>query len=111
MIIVVVAFDLSAVASIGSAVALIIFAMVTIGHLRIAADTGARASILSLALATVGITLVTFIFTTLIQEPASIVTLVGDPRSSASLAGPGLVRTSRAYRRRTPQRPTEGGPA
>ena len=42
IILLVVLFDLSAVASIGSAVALGIFALVTIGHLRIRADTGAQ---------------------------------------------------------------------
>ena len=42
IILLVVLFDLSAVASIGSAVALGIFALVTIGHLRIRADTGAN---------------------------------------------------------------------
>ena len=42
IILLVVLFDLSAVASIGSAVALGIFALVTIGHLRIRADTGAH---------------------------------------------------------------------
>jgi len=72
----VVFFDLSAIASIGSAVALAIFALVTAGHLRIRSDTGARLSILLLALATTGITLLTFVFTTLINEPASIVTLL-----------------------------------
>jgi amino acid transporter len=77
VIIVVVVFDLSAVASIGSAVALTIFGLVTLGHLRISADTGARRSILYLALATVAVTLATFVVTTLIQEPASIVTLIG----------------------------------
>jgi amino acid transporter len=69
-------FDLSSIASIGSAVALTIFALVTTGHLRIFRDTGARLSILILALATTGVTLLTFVFTTLIQEPASIVTLL-----------------------------------
>jgi amino acid transporter len=73
----VVAFDLSSVASIGSAVALTIFAMVTVGHLRVRAETGARLSILVLALLTTGITLLTFVFTTLIHEPASIATLIG----------------------------------
>ncbi len=77
VIIVVVVFDLSAVASIGSAVALTIFGIVTLGHLRISADTGARRSILYLALATVAVTLATFAVTTLIQEPASMVTLAG----------------------------------
>lgn len=76
VIITVVAFDLSSVASIGSAVALLIFGLVTLGHLRIADDTGARRGILYLALATVAITLLTFIVTTLIQEPLSIVMLL-----------------------------------
>jgi amino acid transporter len=69
-------FDLSSVASIGSAVALAIFTLVTVGHLRVRGDTRANLGLLVLALATTGITLLTFIFTTLIQEPASIATLV-----------------------------------
>jgi L-asparagine transporter-like permease len=77
VIIVVVAFDLSAVASIGSAVALTIFGLVTIGHLRIVDRTGARRSILLVALAAVAVTLLTFTITTLSQEPASIAMLIG----------------------------------
>jgi amino acid transporter len=76
VIVLVVGKDLSAIASIGSAVALLIFCLVTIGHLRIRRDTGANAVILWLALATAGVTLLTFTFTTLINEPASITTLV-----------------------------------
>ena len=76
VIVLVVGHDLSAIASIGSAVALLIFCLVTIGHLRIRGDTGANLALLVLALATAGVTLLTFVFTTLIQEPASIVTLV-----------------------------------
>ena len=68
--------DLSAIASIGSAVALLVFCMVTIGHLRIRADTNGNLVILLLALATAGIALVTFVVTTLIKEPASVVTIV-----------------------------------
>jgi amino acid transporter len=75
ILILVLIFDLSSIASIGSAVALTIFALVTIGHIRVRAETGARLSLLVLALVTTGITLVTFVLTTLIQEPASIVTL------------------------------------
>jgi amino acid transporter len=75
VIVMVVLFDLSAIASIGSTVALMIFALVTAGHLRIRSETGARLPILALALAVTAITLLTFVFTTLIQEPASIVTL------------------------------------
>ncbi len=100
IVIVVVAFNLSAVASIGSAVALVIFGVVTLGHLRILNVTGARRSILLVALAAVTITLATFIFTTLIHEPASMVTLVvilglsilldvGWSRRRGGAAGPG----------------------
>ena len=76
IVVLVVGYDLSAIASIGSAVALAIFCLVTLGHLRIRGDTGARLSILILALVTAAIALFTFVFTTLIQEPASIATLV-----------------------------------
>ena len=76
IVIVVLAFDLSAVASIGSAVALVIFGIVTLGHLRIFSVTGARRSVLLVALAAVAVTLATFTVTTLIHEPASMVTLV-----------------------------------
>ena len=71
----VIAFDLSAIASIGSAVALMIFALVTIAHLRVYRETGARPWILVLALLVIVITLLTFVFTTLIHEPASLATL------------------------------------
>ena len=81
----VLAFDLSSIASIGSAVALMIFGLVTAGHLRVRSETGARLPILVLALATTGITLLTFIFTTLIQEPASMLTLVAIVAASFGL--------------------------
>ena len=71
----VIGFDLSAIASIGSAIALMIFAFVTIAHLRVYRETGARPWVLVLALLVIVVTLLTFIFTTLIHEPASLVTL------------------------------------
>ena len=117
VIIVVLAFDLTAVASIGSAVALVIFGVVTLGHLRITADTGARRSILFLALAAVTVTLATFTVTTLIHEPASLVTLAGILVVSVVLD----VAWSRRRTRQTgtgpdttptpSPRPSEGGPA
>jgi len=76
-IIMAVAFNLDAIASIGSAVALLVFTFITAGHLRIRAETGANAGILWLAIITAGVVLLTFVFTTLIHEPASIVTLLG----------------------------------
>ncbi|HEX6474049.1 MAG TPA: APC family permease [Candidatus Limnocylindria bacterium] len=71
-----VGYDLSAIASIGSAVALMVFTLVSIGHLRIRAETGANLWLLLLAIGTAGVSLLVFVFTTLIQEPASIVALV-----------------------------------
>ena len=69
-------FDLSAIASIGSAVALVVFTLVTFGHLRIRRETGARAWVLVLAnLATI-IVLVAFAFTTLVEEPGTAVALL-----------------------------------
>jgi hypothetical protein len=62
------AFDLSAIASIGSAVALTIFALVTVGHVRVRSETGARLSLLILAIATTGITLPAFIFDARAQQ-------------------------------------------
>jgi amino acid transporter len=75
IVVMVLTFDLSAIASIGSAVALLIFAFVTAAHLRVYRETGARPWVLFLALAVIVITLLTFVFTTLIHEPASIWTL------------------------------------
>jgi amino acid transporter len=72
-----VGFKLDSIASIGSAVALVIFTMITAAHLRIRSETGASLPILILAIVAAAAVLVTFVFTTLIHEPASIVTLAG----------------------------------
>jgi amino acid transporter len=64
-------FDLSSIASIGSAIALAIFMLVTAAHLRVRDETGARGWVLGIALATTGIALVTFVLTDLIHEPGS----------------------------------------
>jgi amino acid transporter len=69
-------FKLDAIASIGSAVALLIFTLVSAAHFRVRSETGARTSILVLAIAAAAVVLLTFIFTTLIHEPASMVTLL-----------------------------------
>ena len=70
-------FDLSAIASIGSAVALLIFTLVTISHLRVRRDTGARIGLLLLALVTTATTFAVFVSTTLKDEPATMAALVG----------------------------------
>ena len=71
-----VVFKLDAIASIGSAVALLIFTLITAAHFRVRGETGASAPVLGLAIAASGVVLLTFVFTTLIHEPASIVTLL-----------------------------------
>lgn len=72
-----VAFDLNAIASIGSAVALVVFLISTIAHLRVRSETGARLSVLLLGAITIGIALATFVLTTMIDEPATAWTLLG----------------------------------
>ena len=71
-----VVFKLDAIASIGSAVALLIFTLITAAHFRVRRETGASVPVLGLAIAASGVVLLTFVFTTLIHEPASIVTLL-----------------------------------
>jgi amino acid transporter len=71
-----VVFKLDAIASIGSAVALVIFTLITAAHLRIRRETGASVAILVLAVLAAAAVLVTFVFTSLIHEPASIATLL-----------------------------------
>jgi len=70
-----VVFKLDAIASIGSAVALLIFTLITAAHFRVRRETGASVLLLGLAIAASAVVLLTFVFTTLIHEPASIVTL------------------------------------
>ena len=70
-------FKLDAIASIGSAVALVIFTLITVAHFRVRSETGANPLVLALAIGAAAVVLVTFVLTTLIHEPASIITLVG----------------------------------
>jgi amino acid transporter len=69
-------FDLNAIASIGSAVALVVFALVTAGHLRVRAETGAAAWLLVLGVGSAAVVLLAFVFTTLVDEPGTAVALV-----------------------------------
>jgi NADH:ubiquinone oxidoreductase subunit 6 (subunit J) len=64
-----VVFKLDSIASIGSAVVLVIFTLISAAHLRIRAEIGASLLMLILAIAASGAVLVTFVFTTLIHEP------------------------------------------
>jgi amino acid transporter len=78
-------FSLSAIASIGSAVALLVFMLVTIGHLRVRHETGAAPVLLWLGILTTAAAFVAFAITTLIHEPASVVTLVATVALSVGL--------------------------
>jgi amino acid transporter len=69
-------FDLTSIASIGSAVALLIFVLVTAAHFRVRGETGANAFVLVLAIAAAGLVLVTFVVTDLVHEPASMAALL-----------------------------------
>jgi len=68
--------DLSAIASLGSAVALLIFLSISIGHLRIRHETGVNTAVLSFAILTIVITLLGFIATTLASSPTSLAALI-----------------------------------
>ncbi|HWJ61899.1 MAG TPA: APC family permease [Acidimicrobiales bacterium] len=68
-------FDLTAIASIGSAVALSVFALISGGHLRVRGRTGASAPVLLLAVSTCVIVLATFAATTLTEEPGTLVAI------------------------------------
>jgi amino acid transporter len=69
-------FDVSAIASIGSAVALAIFALVTIAHLRMANETRASKLVLYLALIATSLAILHFAWYTLLTSPETYVILV-----------------------------------
>jgi L-asparagine transporter-like permease len=75
-IVLTVGFGLTAIASIGSAAALLVFLLATLAHFRVRSDTGARTWLLVLAIATTGIAFLGFVVTTLGTEPASVWALV-----------------------------------
>ena len=75
-IVLVLLFDLSSIASIGSAIALVVFALVTSGHFRVRGETGANPVMLVIAVLTTVVVLATFVVTTLVEEPATAVALV-----------------------------------
>jgi amino acid transporter len=68
-------FNLNAVASIGSAVALVVFTLISIGHVRVHNETGAKVWILIIAVCATTIVFVTFALSTLVHEPATIVVI------------------------------------
>jgi amino acid transporter len=75
-IILAVGFDLSSIASLGSAIALIVFTLVTVAHVRVRGETGAKLWVLLVAIACTVTVLVTFAFTTLVDEPGTAIAMV-----------------------------------
>jgi amino acid transporter len=69
-------FDVSAIASIGSAVALAIYVLITIAHLRMAKETGASNAVLFLALITTSVAILLFAWYTLKTTPQTFAILV-----------------------------------
>jgi amino acid transporter len=69
-------FDLNAIASIGSAVALIVFTLISAAHLRLRHETGANAVVLTIGMVATATVFVTFALTTLVDETATIVLLI-----------------------------------
>ncbi|HWC30089.1 MAG TPA: APC family permease [Dehalococcoidia bacterium] len=68
-------FDLSAIASMGSAVTLIFFALITAGHIPIAKKTGAKVWLLVLGVVAALATFLMFFFGTLIDDPKTMAAL------------------------------------
>ena len=97
-------FNLSSIASLGSAIALLVFTMVSIGHIRVRRDTGAKLWLLVVAVASTTIVFVTFVFTTLVDEPATTWALIGILALSVALD----VGWKRWNQRATPLTPAGG---
>jgi L-asparagine transporter-like permease len=72
----VVGFNLDSIASLGSAVALIVFTMITLAHFRVRGTTGANLLILAVAVVSTLGTFLVFVTTTLVNEPATARALV-----------------------------------
>lgn len=68
--------DLTAIASLGSTVSLLLFLTISVGHIRIRKETGASLWILVLAVLTTGATLISFASTELKNQPATVTALV-----------------------------------
>jgi amino acid transporter len=69
-------FDLTAIASMGSAVTLVFFTLITIGHIGLVKETGAKVWLLALAIIAAFGTFLLFFFETLIDEPRTMAAIV-----------------------------------
>jgi amino acid transporter len=69
-------FALDAIASIGSAVALLVFGMCTVAHFPVRSETGARLSLLILAVTTAAIALLAFLLDLIVNDPVSVLAML-----------------------------------
>jgi lysylphosphatidylglycerol synthetase-like protein (DUF2156 family) len=69
--------DLTAIASLGSVVALVIFIMVALAGMRLRTETGSRGWVIVTAILVTAIVLAIFLFQTLRTEPQTFVAMVG----------------------------------
>ena len=69
-------FDVTAIASIGSAVSLTIFAFLTVAHLRLAKETGASKFVLVIALIATIAAILLFCWNTLLTAPQTFAILI-----------------------------------
>lgn len=69
--------DLTAIASLGSAVALVIFLIVSIAAYRLRAETGSSAAVIIAAIALTVLVLVVFVVETLRTEPETFIAMIG----------------------------------
>jgi amino acid transporter len=76
VIILAIAFDLSAIASMGSAVTLVFFTLITIGHIGLAKETGAKIWLLIVAIVAAFGTFLLFLFETLLDQPRTLAAIV-----------------------------------
>jgi amino acid transporter len=67
-----VTLDLSAIASLGSAVSLLVFMMAGFAHLRVREETGANAGLIWASVVTAGLTFVAFVVSTWLDAPQTI---------------------------------------
>jgi amino acid transporter len=70
-------FDVTAIASIGSAVALAIFVLITIAHIRMRKETGASLFMLIIALIATSLAILLFCWYTILTAPQTFAILVG----------------------------------
>jgi amino acid transporter len=69
-------FDLSSIASIGSAIALVVFGLITVGHFSLRKETGAHVWLLWAAVLSIALVLIAFVFTTLVNEPGTAIAML-----------------------------------